>query len=354
MKKFLFLIIDWLLFRPLAWTWRTIYRIRRYGYQFGFLSSHFFAVPIISVGNISFGGTGKTPFTMWLVDYFEKKQKKVMVLMRGYKGALEDTHGIIRGNFQIGPSPKNFGDEALLIARRMKNSSVVVGKNRALNLEHYFPSEKPDVVLLDDGHQHLKLNRALNIVLFDAMMPLQKYDAAPRGYLREGLTSLSVADLAVIGRSELAGEDKVKSLKKFLATHLRPNTPFAEFTYRPEGLFNSKYQHCYKMEELQGKNVICVTGIASPDSFFASIEETGAVIIDRISFPDHHDFTGEQINGILSKASESNALVVATEKDMVKIRRLVDDERLLFLQINLHFTAGEEHLERLLTPFLEN
>lgn len=353
MKKMILSIIDWLFLRPLAYSWRAVYCVRRFCYQFGFIQSKYFAVPIISVGNISFGGTGKTPFTMWLVDFFEKRQKKTMVLMRGYKGRLEHDHGIIRGDNSVGPNPKDFGDEALLIARRMKTSSVVVGKNRTLNLEHYFPIERPDIVVLDDGHQHLKLKRQLNFVLFDAMMPLKRYDAAPRGYLREGLSSLSSADLAVIGRASIAGPEKVGQLKDFLKKYLRPNIPFALFQYQATGLFNSKFESVHDLCYLQERKVICVSGIASPEAFYSTIEEAGAQIVEKISFPDHHDFTAQEINAILNRAAEAEAVVVTTEKDIVKIRRLIDDERILFIQINLQFIEGEDDVVRLLSNLIE-
>ncbi len=346
MKNFLFYLFDTLILCPLAFAWSSVYRVRRYAYRFNFISSHRFKVPIISVGNISFGGTGKTPITMWLAEYFESQQKKVMVLMRGYRGGLEGDYGIIQGASQVGPNPLLFGDEALLIARRLHHGSVVVGKNRAQNLKHYFTQEFPDIVILDDGHQHLKIQRNLNLVLFDALMEFKLYDAPPRGYLREGLTSLRDADFALIGRADIAGTQRIEELKAFLRQYLRPNVPIACFRYSAFGLFNSKFEKMLDITELQGKKVLAVTGIASPEAFFSSLVDAGAEIIQKMVFPDHHHFSLTQVKNILDQAEEADAYVITTEKDIVKLRRMVDSPRILFLQINVVFTEGEDTLKQ--------
>lgn len=348
MRKILFDLFDFLVLCPISKTWSAVYRVRRFAYRFNFISSSRFKVPIISVGNISFGGTGKTPMTMWLSEYFEGKTLKVMVLMRGYRGGLESDHGIIYGDHRLGANPDLFGDEALLIARRLKQGCVVVGKKRAQNLQRYFPQIKPDVVILDDGHQHLKIQRNCNLVLFDALMDERMYDAPPRGYLREGLSSLCDADMALIGRADIAGQLQVEKLKRFLKQHLRDDTPIATFGYVASGLFNSKFEKVHELAEIKSKSVIAMTGIASPDSFFTSIIESGATIVEKVVFPDHHLFTFAQVQAVLKRAEENDLIIVTTEKDIVKIRRVVDSPRILFLQIVVNFIEGKEQLEMLL------
>ncbi len=157
-----------ILLTPLALLWEGVYRLRRAAYRYGTFEQRHFKVPIISIGNLSFGGTGKTPFTLWLAENLAKRNKSVMILMRGYKGKLEHQSGILRGGAKIGSTPLDFGDEAILLSRRLPEAAVVVGKNRADNLDKYFDEVRPDVVLLDDGHQHLRIARQLNFVFFDA------------------------------------------------------------------------------------------------------------------------------------------------------------------------------------------
>ena len=335
--KFLMILLT-----PISFLWDGIYRLRRFLYSYNFIKVDKFQVPIISVGNLTFGGTGKTPFTIWLSEYINQKNKKVMFISRGYKGNLENSSGILRSGKKLGFNPFEYGDEALLLVRRLKNAVVVVGKKRRENLEYYFDKEHPDVVVLDDGHQHLKLKRDLNIVLFDALMPLDRYKVAPRGYMREGFSALKDADLVVIGRANQAEREKVLKLQDMIKKYAPPHINFALMDYRPSGFFNSSYIKKLSLEEIQGKKVFCLAGIASPESFFNLVESLGGDVIENIVYPDHHFFKVEEINQILEKAIEQDAYVITTEKDIVKIRRIIDDPRLLYLEIQVDFVAGKE------------
>ncbi|MCF8058719.1 MAG: tetraacyldisaccharide 4'-kinase [Bacteriovoracaceae bacterium] len=339
---------------PLALLWDGVYRFRRFLYNYDFFKSEKFQVPIISVGNLTFGGTGKTPFTIWLSEYLNEKNKKVMVLSRGYKGKLENSSGILRSGKRLGFNPFEYGDEALLLVRRLKNAVVVVGKNRKENLEFYFDKELPDVVLLDDGHQHLKLKRNLNIVLFDALMAPERYKVAPLGYMREGFSALKDADLIVIGRASQVNSDRLKDLKGLIKKHCNPGVKFSLMDYRPTGFFNSSYELSKTKEQMQGKKVICLAGIASPESFFNLVESIGADVIERLSFPDHYFFEVEEVKEIIDRAHIENAYVVTTEKDIVKIRRIIDDPSLLYLEIQVDFLSGKEEALEIISQAIEN
>ena len=322
--------------------WDGVYRLRRFLYNYDILKSEKFQVPIISVGNLTFGGTGKTPFTIWLSEYLNAQNKKVMVLTRGYKGKLESSSGILRSGKRLGFNPYEYGDEALLLVRRLKDAVIVVGKKRKENLDFYFEKEYPDVVLLDDGHQHLKLKRNLNIVLFDALMSPERYKVAPMGYMREGFSALRDADLIVIGRASQVDEERLNTLKEMISKHCHPETHFSLMDYRPRGFFNSSYELSLSNEQIQGQKVVCIAGIASPESFFNLVESMGADVIRRQSFPDHYFFSVDEVKNILDEAAKENAIVVTTEKDIVKIRRIIDDPRVLYLEIQVDFLSGKE------------
>lgn len=339
---------------PLSLLWDGVYRLRRFLYNYDFITSEKFQVPIISVGNLTFGGTGKTPFTIWLSEYLNNQNKKVMVLTRGYKGKLENSSGILRSGKRLGFNPFEYGDEALLLVRRLKDAVVVVGKNRKENLEFYFDKELPDVVLLDDGHQHLKLKRNLNIVLFDALMPPERYKVAPMGYMREGFNALNDAELIVIGRASQVPQERLKSLRDLVSKYCNPNTKFSYIDYKPTGFFNSSYERSLTNLEIQGKRVICLAGIASPESFFNLVESMGADVIERLSFPDHYFFEVEEVKEIIDRASQMNAYVVTTEKDIVKIRRIIDDPRVLYLEIQVDFLDGEKEALEIISQAIEN
>lgn len=347
-------LIKRLFFSPLSWIWESVYFFRRACYDYGILRQRSFQVPIISIGNLTFGGTGKTPFTLWLAEYLHKKNKKVMILMRGYKGKLENSSGLITSGKMMTPDPVDYGDEALLFARRLEDATIVVGKRRSENLSFYFPKVEPDVVLLDDGHQHIKIKRKLNIVLFDATMPMYRYRVAPLGYMREGFQGLKDADLVVIGKSDIAGPEKIKTLKKFLQPHLPVGVEFAEVGFRPNGFYNAANDLVLKADEIKGRKVICVAGVANPQSFYKLLEELGAEVIVTESFPDHHYFKPDEINALLSYAKSEDALLVTTEKDMVRIKKIVEDDSIVFLEVDIEFLSGEEATLKVIDSCFQN
>ena len=344
MKIKLFRPIFLLFAAPFSFFWEWIYVIRRFAYKHNILRSEEFQIPILSVGNIVFGGSGKTPFTLWISELIESKQKKVMILSRGYKGKLENGRGLLSGNRKLGLDPVDYGDEPLLLKKRLKNASIVVGKKRSENLAYYFDSENPDVVLLDDGHQHHKLRRDLNIVLFDSLMEIDRYKVAPRGYLREGLSALRDADIIIFGRCDQVSEKKLKVLRDMIKSHTNPKTLFGNIYYRSSGIFNRNHIKVMNLDDLRGRNIICIAGIASPVSFFNQFGPFEVNIVEKIVFPDHHYFKADEINPILKRAEESQALVITTEKDMVKMRRIISGDKVLYLGIEVHFAKGEEEI----------
>ncbi|MBI2519409.1 MAG: tetraacyldisaccharide 4'-kinase [Bdellovibrio sp.] len=337
--------------QPFAILWESVYRLRRAAYNYGTFERFQFKVPIISVGNLSFGGTGKTPFTLWLGKFLEAKQKKVMILTRGYKGRLEGQQGILHSGRRLGFNPQEFGDEALLFAMNLKHASIVIGKNRSQNLIDYFPSEKPDVVLLDDGHQHLKLARDLNIVLFDAVLPLSSYQVAPLGYLREGPTALRDADIVIINRSDLVPGAKIEALQSMIKKYISPTVPIGLIGYQSTGLFNSRGELAYPTSSFAGLRVFAMAGVASPESFFKTLQNYEMNLVGVGSYPDHHFYTSEEISKVLSKANDQNAIVVVTEKDIVKIRHLVNDLPIYYLGIEIKFYDQEEKIKEMILSF---
>jgi tetraacyldisaccharide 4'-kinase len=338
--------------KPVSVLWDTVYRLRRSFYEYGLLKKEYFKVPIISIGNVTFGGTGKTPIIIWLTNFLEQQGLVPVVLTRGYKGDLEHKSGMIKGGQRFRSNPKEYGDEPLLISRKMNHGAVIVGKRRAQNLKKYFHEVKPDVVLLDDGFQHIQLYRSFNIVLFDATLPLDRYQVAPLGYLREGLSCLKDADAFLISRADLVTEEVIEKLVEKISSYTNRKIPIAKFGYRPQGLFDCFDKFVHKMDHLKERNVLALTAIASPDSFYQLLENHGAVIVEKMVYPDHHLFTQEDINDVLMKAAKNNASIIVSEKDMVKIRRVIQDDRVLYVNISVNFQSGEEELLKMVKKVL--
>jgi tetraacyldisaccharide 4'-kinase len=354
MKKNLLRIIKIIFFQPVSWIWELLHHLRRIFYDYGILKQYSFHVPVISVGNLTFGGTGKTPFTLWLAKFLFQENKKVMILMRGYKGKLEHVGGVIEAGKKINPDPLIYGDEALLYARHLENATIVVGKKRSENLSFYFPKYTPDVVLLDDGHQHIKIKRKLNIVLFDALMPLSEYKVAPMGYMREGFHALKDADFVAIGRADQVSSVELTKIKNFLAPHLPPNITIAECGHCPNGLYSAAGELKYSIVDIPKLKIIAVAGIGNPKSFFKLLEKLGAEILMKETFPDHHFFTLEEIRSLLVFAKKENAILVTTEKDIVRIKKIISDDSILYLGVELQFFAGEEKIKKMIRETLHD
>ena len=339
------LIIRFVLF-PLAFLWENIYLLRRFLYVIGILRSTKLNTPVVSIGNLTFGGTGKTPSVLWVSRFFEKKHLKVNILTRGYKGKLENESGILRANKKLGHNPDLFGDEALMMVNRLDFSSVLVGKNRIKTLLKYFDQEKPDVVILDDGHQHLKIRRNFNVLLFDATMPLQSYKVAPLGYLREGMSAVDVADFIIITRADLVPGAKIQELRRMIKHHATEDMPISLAKYEPKGLFNVFNEFHKELISLRGKKVILLAGIASPSSFLKLLESTGIEVTEQAIFPDHHNYSSGEIDSLLAKVQGEVQMIVTTEKDMVKIRRITTSDKIYYLQVDLEFISGQKEFEQ--------
>ena len=329
---------------PLSFAWEWVYRIRRSFYEYGILDKTVFKVPVISVGNLSFGGTGKTPTIIWLADWLITHGLTPVVLTRGYKGQLENSSGLLKSGQKFRLNPFDYGDEPLMISNKMSKGAVIVGKNRAENLLKYFWEVQPDVVLLDDGFQHLQIYRSFNIVLFDATMALDLYKVAPLGYLREGFSALKDADAIVISRTDLVTPEKLQKLKNTIAEHIHHKPIEACTRYHSVGVFDVHDKYIFSMHELKGLKAIAVTAIASPDSFYHYLEASGVEICEKVSFSDHYFFTPEDVNDLLIKASQQSAVIMCSEKDMVKMKRVSLDSRILFIKVKVEFISGEQDL----------
>lgn len=338
---------------PLSFIWDWVYRLRRSFYEYGVFKKTTFKVPVISVGNISFGGTGKTPTIVWLADWLISHNLTPVVLTRGYKGQLENSSGLLKSGQKFRLNPFDYGDEPLMISNKMSRGAVIVGKRRAQNLLKYFSEVKPDVVLLDDGFQHLQIFRSFNLVLFDATMELNLYKVAPLGYLREGMTALKDADAILISRADMVTKEKLQKLISTISEHFHHKPPIALSKYTALGVYDVHDKYIFSIHELKGLKAIAVTAIASPDSFYRYLESFGVEISEKVSFPDHYFFTPEDVNELLIKASQQSAIILCSEKDMVKMKRVSLDSRILFTKVKVEFISGEQELLGQLSKVLQ-
>ncbi len=312
-----------------------VINIRHWLFDIGVLKSKKYDIPIICIGNITVGGTGKTPMTEMIVSYMSKYHK-VAVISRGYgrktKGYVEvseDSHY------------RDVGDEPLQIKLKFPDCVVVVCEKRVMGIDRII-AEHPEVtlVIMDDGFQHRYVEPKVNIVMVDATRPPHEDKILPLGSLRESMESLHRAhyfivtkcpeDMKALDRRILRGELKKAAFQEIYFTRIE--------SFKPMPVFSEGKQS----EVKHGDEVITLSGIGNPSTFIGGLEKNYK-IVDNITFNDHHVYKVKDLKDITKKLQEHpNAMIITTEKDAVKMIKskkidLEIREKLFYIPINISF-----------------
>jgi tetraacyldisaccharide 4'-kinase len=260
-------------------------------------------LPVLSVGNLTAGGTGKTPVVAMLLAELKKRGRRPVVLSRGY-GARGD-----------GPN-----DEAQVLSRSHGDVIHLQGKDRLALARRAAGAKLGDVIVLDDGFQHLSLHRDLNICCIDATNPFGHGAVLPRGLLREPMASLYRARPVLITRAELAPAGRLDEIRSEVL-RWNEHARFVVSEMRLSGTTNVEGGEPADASELAGKRVFCASGVGNPAAFAANVRTTGARVVGRMDFDDHHDWTEADVKAVCARATELAAeVVVTTAKDAVKLQ----------------------------------
>jgi tetraacyldisaccharide 4'-kinase len=325
-----------------------------YAYYFGLSAKRHVAMRnrrrlpcrVVSIGNITVGGTGKTPATLAVAEEASKRGFRPVILTRGYKGTANGPCFVTKGG---GPllTADQAGDEPYLMAERLRGVPVVKGPDRyeaglfalkALDLQPVapgaIPGSCPVLFILDDGFQHWKLYRDRDVVLIDAGNPFGNGRLLPSGRLREPLTELKRADVIAITKSRRDDPGLIAEIRKY-----NPHAPVFFTAHRAEGVILSSGEK-KSPAWLGGKRVFCFCGIADPASFRDTVAATGAVIAGMKTYPDHYPYRQEDIAALVKDCRSSGAeLLITTGKDMAKTRNLDLPANILIIEIA--FVAGQ-------------
>jgi len=267
-------------------------------YRTGVLKRYGAGVPVISVGNVTVGGSGKTPFTIYLAGRLKKEGRQPAVLIRGYGD-----------------------DEWRLAAASLDGIPVIKGADRVAAAGEAVLNHNCDVVILDDGFQHRRLRRDFNVLLVDSNDPFGNGHLFPRGILREPLSALRRADAVVLTKSDL-GSRNVDCLKKFFSEKMKIRRVFSGH-YRAAGLAGVNDGADIPLGSLRNARVTVFSGLADPAYFKFMVKKLGAVVEGELDFPDHHPYTAGDVAVITGQAAKSQSwLILTTEKDAVKVKGL--------------------------------
>lgn len=309
-------------------------------YERGLLRSREVGPPVVSVGNLTVGGSGKTPAVELAVRTLLELGHRPAVLSRGYRRRSRGVQ-VVADTAAIRLEAEDAGDEPFLLARRLPGIPVVVGANRweaaRLCLER-FPVT---ALVLDDGFQHRSLRKHLEIVMVRARRPWGNGRLLPGGPLREPLTALARADLVVAAGA--AAEEDLEEVRRAVAAHA-PGVPVLTARYVPVECWDAERMSRQPPQALAGARLLAFAGIAAPESFRATLAELGVDVVGLVTFGDHHWYRAEDLRRLNDRAGALGALgLVTTEKDWVRLRRVPLPARPIHvLSVRLDLTSGAE------------
>ena len=285
---------------------------------------------VISVGNITVGGTGKTPMTIHVAAEIKRAGFKVVIVSRGYKGRAEKHGGIVSDGRTLIMDAEQAGDEPYMIACRLKGVPVVVGKNRFAAGMLAIGKYQPDVIVLDDAFQHLKLKRDIDLVLLDHMRPFGNSHLLPRGVLREPVSSLARSSACILTRCRSGAEEValsslaeiqmlVPDMPVFTSSHVPYWYMIKRGAYKSFEAFPDVFS-ANDLKQVKHRKVFCFSGIARNDDFQHTVKELGFKVTGLLEFSDHHRYTAKDLATILRCAGDAGVdRLITTEKDHARI-----------------------------------
>lgn len=336
-----------------------IVQLRLFLFERGIIRRSMLGVQVISVGNISVGGTGKTPMVEALARELSKKGRKVAILSRGYRRKEKSGGEKFRDVLKFHPDPppsvvsdgkrllldsEYGGDEPYMLANNLDGVAVIVDKDRVKSGRYAIRKFGCDTLILDDGFQYQKLKHRFDLVLVDCGNPFGNGNVLPRGTLREPAGNIRRAKFICLTKAE--GRDN-SALKEKLRK-LNPTAGLMECDHMPKLLRNAFTREEKPLEFLKGLKITAISGIASPVSFETSLEKLGAEIKNRVRFADHHRFSQQDVINLVNDAAELGVdAIITTEKDAVRMPRI---DRcaipVYYLRIEVRFNSGLEEFER--------
>jgi tetraacyldisaccharide 4'-kinase len=297
---------------------------------------HRAGVPVVSVGNLTLGGTGKTPMVEWLARWYRARDVRVCLLSRGY-GRTDAVN-----------------DEALVLEENLPDVPHLQDRDRVRLARIAVDELESELLILDDGFQHRRLARDLDVVLLDALDPFGLGRLFPRGLLREPVSSLKRVGVVVVSRADLVPAERRLAIRDEVRRHA-PTVPILEARHAPRDLIDGDGGSS-QLDGLAGRSVAAFCGIGNPEGFRRTLDGLGCRVVELRAFPDHHPYSAEDVSDLTRWADAAGAeLVLTTQKDLVKLRvSNLGDAPLRALRIGLDILGDARPLEDQLARLLSD
>lgn len=341
----------WLLWAAIPYGFAM--RLRARCYEWGWLAQRTLPVPVVSVGNLTLGGTGKTPVVILLTEWLLAQGRRVAILSRGYRRMSREPFLVVSDGERLMAGPLEAGDEPFLMAQRCSKAIVAVGADRYALGQWILDRFSVDCVVLDDGFQHLGLHRDENLLLIDATDVEGLQAVVPAGRLREPLRAATRATAILVTRAN--NRTDVDRVLRQLGDLAQSLPDVSQVTFRPEGLISVTTQEWRSGDWCAGKTAILCSGVGHAGSFRPVAEAMGLRVLEEVVFPDHHRYTAAEVDGLRVKAHATQAeLVVTTEKDAGRLAVLLKPaDSWWAVRLSTQVILGEERLRQRLSNCLK-
>lgn len=329
---------------------------RLFLYDKRMLRDHTLGCLVVSVGNLTVGGTGKTPVVETFARALRSEGRRVAILSRGYKSAKRPVWERVRDHLMLreGTLPPKIvsdgsrllldseraGDEPHMLASNLQDVVVLVHKDRVRSGRYAIENYNSDTLLLDDGFQYLALRPHLHLVLVDATKPFGNGHVLPRGVLREPVSNIDRADVVLLTKCNGTGHE---ALKERMRRH-NPDVEIIESAHKPRYYADVYTRERIPLERLEGEKIAAISGIAGPDGFEETLRHLKADVVLTRRFADHHRYTQQEIIDFINSSREAGARwIVTTEKDAVRFPKIDRrDVPIVFLRVEIEILSGAE------------
>ena len=330
----------------------SLVNLKLWGYSAGILKRKRLGCFVISLGNVTVGGTGKTPTAQRLASDIRDMGYRVVILNRGYRAKWHGDVGVVSDGRQLHMEAAEAGDEAYMLAKHLPNVPVLIGAERAVTGQYAIDHFGAEVAILDDGYQHWQLERDMDILLVDAVNVFGNGYILPRGTLREPISHIRRADVCLLTKVDQAAAGSREYINETVKKY-NDHAAIVESIHQPR-CFMPLYDWYMNIggegidvREMAGKRIVAVSAIGNPASFEQTLSDIGASIIESLRYPDHHDYTAQEMRDVLEQAEAKGAeAIVITEKDAVKIPAEVVKEHwpipVYVICVEVTFQAGRE------------